>query len=78
MDIPCILFIWFCLLFFCLGGILGGYLEEDEGYIIELGSAICLEEYNMDFDHYDSEGLHCKDTKAVEQYDGLNVHIKEE
>ena len=50
---------------------IGMGMESD---IRELGTAICLEEYQMEYDYYNSEGLHCKDNK-VEQYDGLTIYI---
>ena len=43
----------------------------------ELGQAICEEEYQMDFDKYDSEGLHSKLKFEDNQrtYDGITVNV---
>ena len=55
-------------------------LAIQEGFLTgedELGQAICEEEYQMDFDKYDSEGLHCEpmleDTQRT--YDGITVNV---
>ena len=51
--------------------LIGMGMESD---IRELGSAICLEEYQMEYDYYDSNGLYCKNNK-IEQYDGLTIYV---
>ena len=51
--------------------LIGMGMESD---IRELGSAICLEEYQMEYNYYASDGLHCKNNK-IEQYDGLTIYV---
>ena len=41
----------------------------------ELGSAICEEEYGMDYESYYNEELKCKDKIVTDGYDGLKVII---
>lgn len=39
----------------------------------ELGSAICNEEYNMDYEDYIDGKLYCKQGTETKVYDGINV-----
>jgi len=68
--------------FFLLGIVIGGvfiwFLTQDliGDKVEELGTAICEEEHNMEFDKYKYGTLFCKPVDILEEYDGIKISIK--
>ena len=52
-------------------GLMGIIMSENN--VIELGSAICEQEYNLSYEKYQNDILYCKGKK--ENYDGLKIQL---
>ncbi len=56
-----------------IGLVIGESIESQEQ--IELGNAICEQEYNLTYDYYKNHTLHCKVPKQLENYGGIKINI---
>lgn len=71
------LFLACCIQF--LGGIVGSYepiFGIDSKDEVDLGNAICLEQYNSTFKDYEDGILECNKAELLKTYDGIKIKIK--
>ncbi len=71
-DVWFFMFATFVIGVILMWGILGGYGNSD---LEELGSAVCDEEHNAEYDYYDNGVLYCKTIPRTKSYDGIRIQV---